>query len=76
MDDMQVDAVKAVEKVFIEYGYAANNIVIVADATNRELESETICATSPGLMAWQSIGLLEFGKTLEQKQFFGPRDDE
>lgn len=67
MDDeaMLNEAEAAVEKVLIDYGYATHGMVIIIDTTNPNLESEVLCATSDNLRAWQSLGLLEFAKTLE-----------
>jgi len=57
--------VAAVEKALIDEGYAAQSVIVLAEVITPDMENEVLVATSDGLRAWQSLGLLEYAKTVE-----------
>lgn len=64
-DTLLTDAIAAVEQALISHGYSAHHVIVIAEVTTPDMETELLAVPSRGLKQWQSLGLLEYAKSLE-----------
>lgn len=75
-DTLLEDAVVAVEQALIGHGYSAHSVIVLAEVTTPDMDSQMLAVPSRGLKQWQSMGLLEYAKALELKGVLSDKGDD